>query len=326
MADFTEDELSQALGDEVEQKSDFAKDLEEEQQKETQEPVEEAKPEEVKADEPAEETKKTDEPADTQPEQKDTEPEVAADAVQEPEMILGKFKTQDDLVKAYQNLEKRFSEKSQEVKEVEKVTNNDFDNAVRQKIAEENWKLVDRAFSTIANPDDAKEAQFLLAQYKRTGDAEFLEKARGYLDARVDRRLEVDAMNTAAKITQVANEHRQEILLKPLAAELDQMAEEDPEFMGDEQNQNLMAMAIKLNPTTVDVRAVKKAIQEYSKTQYQKGFEAAKKEAAKMAEQKAVSVKSAAKSIAPEPKKPDPENMSIKDQLVEEYKDINLLS
>lgn len=321
MADFTEDDLSKALNDPVETEGDLVKDLKEEEK------VEEPKTEEVadpKPEEPTEtagDDKKTDEPAEQEPEQTPTEPEEKADEPQEPEMILGKFKTQDDLIKAYQNLEKRFSEKSQEVKQVEKVTSNDFDDAVQRKIAEENWKLVDRAFATIADPEHAKEAQFLLLQFKRTGDPEFLEKARGYLDARVDRRLEVDTMNTAARITQVANEHRQEILLKPLADELDQMAEEDPEFMGDKQNQELMAMAIKLNPTTVDVRAVKKAIQDYSKAQYQRGYDAAKKEVAKQAETKAVSVKSVAKAETPVHKKPV-EEMSIKEQLEEEYKDI----
>ena len=321
MADFTEDDLSKALNDPVETEGDLVKDLKEEEK------VEEPKTEEVadpKPEEPTEtagDDKKTDEPAEQEPEQTPTEPEEKADEPQEPEMILGKFKTQEDLVKAYQNLEKRFSEKSQEVKQVEKVTSNDFDDAVQRKIAEENWKLVDRAFATIADPEHAKEAQFLLLQFKRTGDPEFLEKARGYLDARVDRRLEVDTMNTAARITQVANEHRQEILLKPLADELDQMAEEDPEFMGDKQNQELMAMAIKLNPTTVDVRAVKKAIQDYSKAQYQRGYDAAKKEVAKQAETKAVSVKSVAKAETPVHKKPV-EEMSIKEQLEEEYKDI----
>jgi hypothetical protein len=148
-----------------------------------------------------------------------------------------------------------------------------------------------------------------------------LEKARGFLDARVDRRLEVDAMNMAAKIQQTANAHREEILLKPLSEELDKMAEEDPEFMNDEQNQNLMAMAIKLNPSTVDVRSVKKAIQEYKESAYQKGYEAAKKEFAKQAEKKAVSVKSTTHIEQPKPKKSF-ESMSIQDQLAEEMKSI----
>ena len=131
-------------------------------------------------------------------------------------------------------------------------------------------------------------------------------------------------MNVVAKIQRIANEHRQEVILKPLSDELDKMAEEDPEFMNDTVNQDLMAMAIRLNPMKVDVRAVKKAIQDYSKTQYQKGYEAAKKEFAKQVETKAVPVKSVAKVETPVVKKPVDE-MTIEDQLKEEYKDLNLL-
>ena len=325
MDKITEDELNKAVGgDDVEQVSDLAADLAEDTAEPAQEVAEPAEEPEIKdeaqPEEPEQpETTDTEEPA-QEPETTESEPEPE----KEPELILGKFKTQKDLEDAYKNLEKRFGEKAQEVKQVEQVKSDDFDNAVRQKIAEENWKLVDKAFETIADPENAKEAQYLLMQFKKTGDGSFLEKARGYLDARVDRRLEVDAMNMAAKIQQTANAHRQEILMKPLSDELDKMAEEDPEFMNDTQNQDLMAMAIKLNPTTVDVRAVKKAIQDYSKSQYQKGYEAAKKEYAKQAEKKAVPVKSKGHVEPPAPQK-NYDDMSITEQLEEEYKDISLL-
>lgn len=336
MAEITEDDLSKALGDPVDEVQDqLAKDLMDENgddtagaeksdntpaddvKDETAGPAkDEPKPDEKTPDQPDSDATKPDENVDPATEPKDKDPET------EPaEMILGKFKTVDDLKNAYQNLEKRFSEKSQEVKEVSQVSGTEFDAAVKQKIAEENWKLVDKAFETIADPEQAKEAQYLLTQFKRTGDGVYLEKAREFLDKRIDRKLEVDAMNTAARIQQVANEHRQEIILKPLSDELDKMAEEDPEFMNDTVNQDLMAMAIRLNPAKVDVRAVKKAIQDYSKTQYQKGYDAAKKEFAKQAEKKAVSVKSVAKAETPTPKKPV-EEMTIEDQLKEEYKDI----
>ena len=328
MAEFTEEELLNALDGEVADvntpDSDMVNDLKDEPaepvaeepaqpEEPAEEPVEEPAKEEV-AEEPATEEKPVEEPA---PE----EPVVKEPVVKEPEMILGKFKSQEDLIKAYQNLEKKFGEKAKEVKEVAQVTTNDFDTAVRTKIQEESWKLVEKAFDTIANPDDAKEAQFLLSQFKKTGEPEYLEKARGYLDARVDRRLEVDTMNTAAYIQQEANAHRQEILLKPLADELDKMAEEDPEFMNDEQNQNLMTMAIKLNPTTIDVRSVKKAIKEYKDLSYQKGYEAAKREFAKQAEKKAVSVKSSGHVEAPAPKKPA-EFMTIEEELESELQDL----
>lgn len=260
---------------------------------------------------PAEEPKPTDEPAPA--------PEEPA-PVEEPKMYAGKFKSVDDLVEGYKNLEKRFTEKSQVAKEAVQVKSDDFDKAVSAAIAEENWKIVNQAFETISKPEDAKEAQYLLAQFRRTGDASLLEQARGYLDARVDRRLEVDCMNKAAEIQQRANAHRQEILLKPLSDELDKMAEEDPDFMNDEQNQNLMAMAIKLNPTTVDVRAVKKEIQAYYKMAYEKGKLAAEKAAAKKVEQKpAPSLKSPAHVEQPKPEKPYWQK-SIEEQLEDEMK------
>ena len=319
---FTENELLKALGEEEEKVEDegIAADLTEEEKPVEEAPAEEVveeKPaEESDVEEPAEETPSEEKPADTEPAEEPAEEEKP---VEEPKLILGKFKSQEDLEKAYQNLEKKFGEKAKEVKEVAQATGDDFDKAVQAKIAEETWKVVDKAFDTITDPEHAKEAQYLLMQFKRTGDANLLEQARGYLDARVDRRLEVESMNVAAKIQQTANAHRQEILLKPLSDELGKMAEEDPEFMNDEQNQNLMAMAIKLNPATVDVRAVKKAIQDYKELSYKKGYEAAKREFAKQAEKKAVSIKSQPKVEIEKPKK-SYDDMTIEEQLGEEYK------
>ena len=344
MPEITEDDLSKALGDPVDEVQDqLAKDLlDEDDDKSDKKGGDDTPPADnpdgdAKGDDTADPAKDDTKPDDKNPDQPDgdetksddtadpaTDPKDKTPDNEPPEMILGKFKTVDDLKNAYQNLEKRFSEKSQEVKEVSQVSGTEFDTAVNQKIAEENWKLVDKAFETITDPEQAKEAQYLLAQFKRTGDGALLEQARSYLDKRIDRKLEVDAMNMAARIQQAANEHRQEIILKPLSDELDKMAEEDPEFMNDTTNQDLMAMAIRLNPMKVDVRAVKKAIQDYSKTQYQKGYEAAKKEYAKQIETKAVPVKSVAKVETPAPKK-SPDEMTIEDQLKEEYKDLNLL-
>ena len=317
---FTENELLKALGEDEEKVADegIAADLTEEEK-----PVEEAPAEEVVEEKPAEEEPAAEEIpseeklADTEPAQE--EPAVEEKPVEEPKLILGKFKSQEDLEKAYQNLEKKFGEKAKEVKEVAQATGDDFDKAVNAKIAEETWKVVDKAFETITDPEHAKEAQYLLMKFKKTGDANFLEQARGYLDARIDRRLEVDSMNVAARIQQTANAHRQEILLKPLSDELDRMVEEDPEFMNDEQNQTLMAMAIKLNPATVDVRAVKKAIKEYKELSYKKGYEAAQKEFAKQAEKKTVSIKSQPKVEIEKPKK-SYDDMTIEEQLGEEYK------
>ena len=317
---FTENELLKALGEDEEKVEDegIAADLTEEEKPVEEAPAEEAVEEQPAEEEPvAEETPSEEKPADTEPAEE--EPAAEEKPVEEPKLILGKFKSQEDLEKAYQNLEKKFGEKAKEVKEVAQATGDDFDKAVNAKIAEETWKVVDKAFETITDPEHAKEAQYLLMKFKKTGDANFLEQARGYLDARVDRRLEVDSMNVAARIQQTANAHRQEILLKPLSDELDRMVEEDPEFMNDEQNQTLMAMAIKLNPATVDVRAVKKAIKEYKELSYKKGYEAAQKEFAKQAEKKTVSIKSQPKVEIEKPKK-SYDDMTIEEQLGEEYK------
>ena len=331
MIDVTEEELQKAVaGDENDTLTGLAADLQAEFNDGEEQPAnDEPKQEDTPAEEPAT-TLQDGEPEEKPAENKDEDvadtpaeekPADEPEQPEEPKLILGKFKSQEDLEKAYKNLEKKMGEKAQETKEFKQVQSDDFDKAVDAKIAEESWKVVDKAFDTITNPEDAKEAQYLLNQFKRTGDPALLEKARGFLDARVDRRLEVDTMNVAAQIRQTANAHRQEILMKPLAEELDKMAEEDPEFMNDEQNQNLMAMAIKLNPTTVDVRMVKKEIQTYGKSQYDKGYEAAKKEFAKQAEKKAVSVKSTTRVEQPKPKKPV-ESMSIAEQLDEEMKSL----
>jgi hypothetical protein len=320
MENITEEALTKELtGDQSVESTGIMADLEAEFKEE--EPKQEEPAAEEPAEEPATEEQPADdtEPAEEEPAEEPKEEEPVEKKPAEPELIMGKFKTQEALVEAYKNLEKKLGEKAQEVKEVSQVKSDEFDKAVDAKIAEESWKLVDRAFQTITDPENAKDAQYLLSQFKRTGDPALLEQARGYLDARVDRRLEVESMNVASKIRMQANEHRQEILLKPLSDELDKMVEEDPEFMNDATNQELMAMAIKLNPAQVDVRAVKKAIQEYSKSSYQKGYEAAKKEFAKQAEKKAVSVKSTTHIEQPKPKKPV-ESMSIKEQLEEEMK------
>lgn len=320
MENITEEALTKELtGDQEVEKTGILADLEAEFTEE--EPKEEAPAEEA-AEEPAEEEPAEEEPAEEAPAEEPAKEEPAQEEKPvEPELILGKFKSQEDLINAYKNLEKKMGEKAQEVKEVSQVKSDDFDKAVNAKISEESWKLVDKAFDTITDPEHAKDAQFLLSQFKKTGDPELLEKARGFLDARVDRRLEVETMNVASRIRMQANEHRQEILLKPLSEELDKMAEEDPDFMNDEQNQNLMAMAIKLNPTAVDVRQVKKEIQSYGKNQYSKGYEAAKKEFAKQAEKKVVSVKSTTHIETPKVKKPI-ESMSLKEQLEEEMKSL----
>ena len=312
MADFTEEELQKAVaGEESTELTGIEADLAEEfkEPEETQEQV--AEQPEPQAEQPAEQEEQPEQVAAEKPE-----------PTEEPKLILGKFKSQEDLEKAYQNLEKRFGEKAQEVKEVQQVTSDDFDRAVDQKVIEVNMAAIEKALATISDPEKAKEAQYLWSQAQRTGSAEMLEQARGFLDPRVDRRLEAEMMNNGAQIRMMANAHKREITMKPLVAELDNMAEEDPDFMNDTQNQDLLAMAIRIDPSVATVRSVKSKLKDYAKSNYERGYEAARKEFAKQAEKKTVSVKST--TTIEEPAKPKKafKDMSITEQLEEEMKSL----
>lgn len=236
----------------------------------------------------------------------------------EPEPILGKFKTQDDLIKAYQNLEKQLTKKSQQVAETAKVQSDDFDKLVQDNISNAAWGLINNAVNTIVDPEQHKEALYALEMYKRTGDGVHLEKARGFLDPRVDRRLEVDFMNQSAAIRQEANKYRDEIEMQPVREALEELEEEDPDWLAEETHQNLIAEAIKLN-RKVDVKGVKamiKAVEEKAIERY-KASEA--KRLAQEAERKPIpSVKTAERPEPPKAKKAWQE-MSIEEQLKEEF-------
>ena len=270
------------------------------------------------AETPAEEPKQEETPAEqpTEPVQEpvvEPEPQPVAD----PEPILGKFKTQDDLIKAYQNLEKQLTKKSQQVAETAKVHSDDFDKLVQDNISNAAWGLINNAVNTIVDPEQHKEALYALEMYKRTGDGVHLEKARGFLDPRVDRRLEVDFMNQSAAIRQEANKYRDEIEMQPVREALEELEEEDPDWLSDETHQNLIAEAIKLN-RKVDVKGVKamiKAVEEKAVERY-KATEA--KRLAQEAERKPIpSVKTSERQEPVKPKK-DWREMSIAEQLAEE--------
>lgn len=235
----------------------------------------------------------------------------------EPEPILGKFKTQDDLIKAYQNLEKQLTKKSQQVAETAKVQSDDFDKLVQDNISNAAWGLINNAVNTIVDPEQHKEALYALEMYRRTGDGVHLEKARGFLDPRVDRRLEVDFMNQSAAIRQEANKYRDEIEMQPVREALEELEEEDPDWLAEETHQNLIAEAIKLN-RKVDVKGVKamiKAVEEKAVERY-KATEA--KRLAQEAERKPIpSVKTSERQEPVKPKK-DWREMSIAEQLAEE--------
>lgn len=275
-------------------------------------------PAEMPAEEPAQEETPAEQPAEqpTEPVQEpviEPEPQPVAD----PEPILGKFKTQDDLIKAYQNLEKQLTKKSQQVAETAKVQSDDFDKLVQDNISNAAWGLINNAVNTIVDPEHHKEALYALEMYRRTGDGAHLEKARGFLDPRVDRRLEVDFMNQSAAIRQEANKYRDEIEMQPIREALEELEEEDPDWLADENHQNLIAEAIKLN-RKVDVKGVKamiKAVEEKAVERY-KATEA--KRLAQEAERKPIpSVKTSERQEPVKPKK-DWRDMTIAEQLAEE--------
>lgn len=275
-------------------------------------------PAETPAEEPAQEETPAEQPAEqpTEPVQEPVaEPEPQTEP--EPEPILGKFKTQDDLIKAYQNLEKQLTKKSQQVAETAKVQSDDFDKLVQDNISNAAWGLINNAVNTIVDPEQHKEALYALEMYRRTGDGVHLEKARGFLDPRVDRRLEVDFMNQSAAIRQEANKYRDEIEMQPVREALEELEEEDPDWLADENHQNLIAEAIKLN-RKVDVKGVKamiKAVEEKAVERY-KATEA--KRLAQEAERKPIpSVKTSERQEPVKPKK-DWREMTIAEQLAEE--------
>lgn len=305
---------------------DIMKDLEELEKEEgmAEQPAEEtpaeqpAEPaENVEPTEPveAEEPKQEETPAEQPAEEPVAEPEPQP--VAEPEPILGKFKTQDDLIKAYQNLEKQLTKKSQQVAETAKVQSDDFDKLVQDNISNAAWGLINNAVNTIVDPEQHKEALYALEMYRRTGDGAHLEKARGFLDPRVDRRLEVDFMNQSAAIRQEANKYRDEIEMQPVREALEELEDEDPDWLAEETHQNLIAEAIKLN-RKVDVKSVKamiKAVEEKAVERY-KASEA--KRLAQEAERKPIpSVKTAERQEPPKAKK-DWRNMTIAEQLLAE--------
>lgn len=275
-------------------------------------------PAETPAEEPAQEETPAEQPAEqpTEPAQEpvvEPEPQPVAD----PEPILGKFKTQDDLIKAYQSLEKQLTKKSQQVAETAKVQSDDFDKLVQDNISNAAWGLINNAVNTIVDPEQHKEALYALEMYRRTGDGAHLEKARGFLDPRVDRRLEVDFMNQSAAIRQEANKYRDEIEMQPVREALEELEEEDPDWLAEETHQNLIAEAIKLN-RKVDVKGVKamiKAVEEKAVERY-KATEA--KRLAQESERKPIpSVKTSERQEPVKPKK-DWREMSIAEQLAEE--------
>lgn len=271
------------------------------------------------ADQLAEEEPKQEETPAEQPEEPAKEPVVEPEPQPEPEPepILGKFKTQDDLIKAYQNLEKQLTKKSQQFAETAKVQSDDFDKAIREKEHAVAWELLSNAINTIADPQQHKDALYALEMYKRTGDEEFIKTARGFLDPRLDERLKYQYRDASAAIRQEMNAYRDEIELQPVKQALEELEDEDPEWLSEETHQNLIVEAIKLN-RKVDVKSVKamiKAVEEKAVERY-KATEA--KRLAQEAERKPVPSVKTPERQEPVKQKKDWREMTIAEQLAEE--------
>lgn len=237
---------------------------------------------------------------------------------EESKLILGKFKTQEDLEKAYVNLEKMASKKAAQISDAQKFA--DPDNVQKMIIERTEMaaqKRIEDAIATIQDPEHLKEATAAFAMYRRTGDMQYIEKARGFLDRRIDRRLDVDMHNDFAQIASTFNQHRTEIEMAPIAQALQEMDEEDPEWMSDPVHQKILADAIRIN-RKVDVKSIKRMIVEVGENAVKKYVASeAKKKAAEAQRAPQVSVASAGREPAPAPKK-DWRNMTIEEQLREE--------
>lgn len=273
------------------------------------------------AEEPKQEEAPAEQPAE-QPEEPAQEPVTNLEPIPEPEPepILGKFKTQDDLIKAYQNLEKQLTKKSQQVAETAKVQSDDFDKAIREKEQAVAWELLNNAMTTITDQQQHKDALYALEMYKRTGNEEFLKTARGFLDPRLDERLNYQFRDASAAIRQEMNAYRDEIELQPVKQALEELEDEDPEWLSEETHQNLIVEAIKLN-RKVDVKSVKamiKAVEEKAVERY-KSTEA--KRLAQEAERKPVPSVKTPERQEPVKQKKDWREMTIAEQLAEEMAD-----
>jgi hypothetical protein len=149
MENITEEALTKEIaGEQNAQVSGIMADLESEfteEEPKSEEPAQEEAPaEEPAQEEPAKEGPAEEQPAEEEPaEEEPAEEEPAQEPEKAPELILGKFKSQDDLINAYKNLEKKMGEKAQEVKEVVQAKSDDFDLAVKQKMLKKtgNWLI-----------------------------------------------------------------------------------------------------------------------------------------------------------------------------------------
>ena len=293
-------------------------------------PAEEPAPEEPKVEtepEQPEEPKPTEEPKEEpkEPEEKPAEPEnLVKQAMEEPELILGKFKSVDDLKNAYQNLEKQFTQKSQRTAEVVRSQDDAYwDNEIAKAEDVVAKDIVTKALDTIADPAQKTEAMTAMNKWLQTGEAEDLSKCLGYMDVRVERQVRLQAMDASAKIRAEATRLRNEAWQGPLVESLKEVRAEDPEWFDAPETQEIVKAAIALNGAKLDVKSLKKMIIASNNKAVERALAQRAKETAVKAEQKTVSVKGASHNEPARPEKPiDPND--IEAMLGREYTKLGL--
>lgn len=245
----------------------------------------------------------------------------AAPALEIPKQFLNEDGTPNvaALAKSYKELQAAFTHKAQQVAEAPKFSSPDeLDKAIFTEIETRAMANIEAAVGKIANPEHLKEATAALAMYKRTGDIEHIEKARGFLDKNADRRLEVDLRNAAAEVKQDFNARRDEIELAPVAQDLQALEEEDPAWIADPVHQDILVAAIKLN-RKVDVKSIKQMVDKIGENAVKKYVAAEeKKKAVEVNKKQEISLKGGNRVDQPKPKKAFHE-MTIEEQLAEEY-------
>ena len=299
---------------------------EQEQPAEPEEPKPEEEPKEPEQEpKPAEEPKEEPKPEPKESETKSVDPEeLVKQAMEEPELILGKFKSVDDLKNAYQNLEKQFTQKSQRTAEVVRSQDDAYwDNEIAKAEDVVAKNIVTKALDTIADPAQKTEAMTAMNKWLQTGEAEDLSKCLGYMDVRVERQVRMQALDASAKIRAEATRLRNEAWQAPLAEDLKEVRAEDPEWFDAAENQDIIKAAIALNGAKLDAKSLKKMIVASNNKAVERALAQKARETAVQAEQKTVSVKGASHNEPPKPEKPiDPND--IEAMLGREYTKLGL--
>ena len=190
------DNVNDILAQELEKAGIVADDTEPKEPETAQEetPAEDPKPVETPAEEKPVEEKPTDDPRpadEPKVETPEVDPEkLVEQATQEPELIDGKFKSQDELINAYHNLQKQFTQKSQQAAEVVRSQDDVYwDNEIAKAEDIVAKDIVSKALDTITDPAQKTEAMTAMNKWLQTGSAEDLSACLGYMDVRVERQV-----------------------------------------------------------------------------------------------------------------------------------------